>query len=103
MRNETQVKIMERTLVVQPNGQITLPAEWLEKHGIEPGSTVTLIESEQGSLLLSRVEAAMALLDQIGQKLKARGVTLQELMESGEEIRQQIYDETYGSSKASNP
>jgi hypothetical protein len=34
-------------------------------------------------------------LDQIGRALRERGITLEELIESGREIRQQIYNEKY--------
>jgi AbrB family looped-hinge helix DNA binding protein len=95
---------MERTLVVQPDGQITLPAEWLEKHGIEPGSELVVIEDEyDGLLVLPREAAAMLLLDRIGKELKAKGVTLEEMMESGEEIRQQIYDERHANPEPPSP
>lgn len=95
--------MLEHTLTVQPGGQIIIHAEWLEKNGIEPGNELVAIEDERGLLVLPREAVAMLLLDRIGDELKAKGVTLEELMESGEEIRQQIYNEGYAKPQSSNP
>ena len=47
-------------------------------------------------MLVSPREAlVMKLLDEIDEGLKARGITLEELIASGREIRQEIYDEEY--------
>jgi hypothetical protein len=37
----------------------------------------------------------MRLLDEIGEALKERGISLDDLIESGREIRQKIYNEKY--------
>ena len=50
---------------------------------------------EEGLLISPKESLVMNMLDEIGEGLKARGTTLDELIESGREIRQQIYDEKY--------
>jgi hypothetical protein len=42
----------------------------------------------------------MKLLDEIGDALKEKGIDLDELIESGREIRQEIYDEKYARDKS---
>jgi hypothetical protein len=37
----------------------------------------------------------LELLDEIGESLRARGITLEELIQSGREIRQELYEEKY--------
>ncbi len=86
---------MQTTDVIQADGRITLPAEWREKYGIKQGDSVSFIETDHGLLVLPREAAAMALLDQLGGNLRAQHLTLDEMIESGREIRQQIYDEKY--------
>jgi AbrB family looped-hinge helix DNA binding protein len=86
---------MKQTYIIQENGQVTLPTEWREKYGLKRGDIVTFIETEEGLLISPRKALAMKLLDEIGEALKEKGVSLDELIESGREIRQQIYDEKY--------
>ena len=86
---------MRRTYTIQENGQVTLPAEWREKHNIKKGDGVSFEETEKGLLIKPRHLLATSLLDEIGQALEAKGVTLDDLLDAGQEIRQQIYDEKY--------
>ncbi len=46
-----------------------------------------------GDMFNSREALVMNLLHEIGEGLKAKGLTLDELIESGQKIRQQIYAE----------
>lgn len=86
---------MKKTYTVQENGQVTLPAEWREKYGLKKGDVVVFEETDKGLLVSPRVVLAMKLLDEIGAELQAKGVTLEELIASGRDIRQEIYNEKY--------
>jgi len=57
---------------------------------------VVFEETEQGLLVSPREALLMRLLDEIGEELKERGVTLEELMERGREIRGGLLKEMYG-------
>jgi AbrB family looped-hinge helix DNA binding protein len=87
---------MKRTYVVQENGQVTLPAEWREKYGLKRGDLISFVETDEGLLVQPREAVAMELLDQIGEALKERGISLEELVESGREIRAEMLKEKYG-------
>jgi hypothetical protein len=52
-------------------------------------------ETEEGLLISPKEAQLMNLLEEISEGLKARGVTLEELIASGREIRQEIYNEKY--------
>lgn len=84
-----------RLAIVQKRGQITIPVEWRRKLGITEGGVVALTETEEGILLSPRKALAMDALDRIGEVLKEQGVTLEELIESGRDIRGEIVQE-YG-------
>jgi len=87
----------ERRFVrVQEKGQVTLPVEVRKKLGIQKGDLVAVELSGRGVLITRQEVIAMEALDLIGQELKERGVTLEELIESGREIRGQILEEMYG-------
>ena len=87
---------MKRVYTIQENGQVTLPAEWREKYGLKKGDLVTFRETDDGLLISPREALAMTLLDDIGEALKEKGITLEELLDSGEKIRQELYGEKYG-------
>jgi AbrB family looped-hinge helix DNA binding protein len=85
---------------VQKKGQVTIPAEMRERLGIKEGDLVVFTETEGGVLVTPQRMAAAGdpdeLLDAIGLALKERGITLDELIESGRVIREEISREKYG-------
>jgi AbrB family looped-hinge helix DNA binding protein len=82
--------------MVQEKGQVTIPVEIRRKLGLKKGDRVAFIETEDGVLISPREVVVMHALDQIGAMLREKGITLEELMESGREIRGQIVKEKYG-------
>ncbi len=82
--------------VVQRRGQVTIPIELRRKLGIEEGGVVAFIETEDGVLISPREVLAMDALDRIGKVLREQGISLEELIESGREIRGQMVEEEYG-------
>lgn len=84
--------------MIQENGQVTLPIEFRRKYGLKKGDVVVFKETEDGLLISSREVLAMKLLDEIGETLEEKGIPLEELIESGREVRQEVYDEKYSQS-----
>ena len=85
----------KNTSIVQESGQVTLPAEFRKRYGLQKGDIVVFRETKAGLLISPKESMVVNLLDEIGQALKEKGVTLDELIESGLEIRQEIYNEYY--------
>jgi antitoxin PrlF len=81
---------------VQQRGQVTIPIELRRKLGIEEGGLVAFIETENGVLISPRGVLAMDALDRVGKVLRERGIALEELIESGREIRGEMVEEDYG-------
>ncbi len=81
---------------VQEKGQVTLPADVRRKLGLKKGDFVSVAETDDGILITPQEVFANKLLDQIGDALRAKGLTLDDLIESGREIRGQIVQEKYG-------
>jgi len=75
---------------VQEKGQVTIPAEIRKKWGLKKGDFVEFVETEIGVMIRPQEMVAMQALDRIGEALKARGVTIEELLEDGNEIRDQL-------------
>jgi AbrB family looped-hinge helix DNA binding protein len=88
--------IQERRFVrVQEKGQVTLPADLRRKLGLKKGDLVAVVETEDGVLITPQEAIALKALDKLGAMLKEKGITLDELMDSGREIRGQIAKEKY--------
>jgi AbrB family looped-hinge helix DNA binding protein len=81
--------------IIQENGQVTLPIEFRRRCNLKKGDAVVFKETEDGLLISPKEALVMNLLDEIAEGLKERGITLDELIESGQEIRQEVYDEKY--------
>ncbi len=87
---------MNRTFPIQANGQITLPQEWRDKYGLTEGDTVAIFETQDGGLVvLPREAVGLAALERLRKGLMERGVTIEQLLKDGEQIRQEIYEEKY--------
>lgn len=86
---------VKRTYSIQKNGQVTLPQEWREKYNLKQGDLVSFVETDEGLLVLPREAIAMEALDRIGEALKEKGIKLEDLIQSGREIRGEIYQEKY--------
>lgn len=81
---------------VQKKGQITIPAPMRLRLGIKEGDLVSFKETERGILIAPQEVVATEALDRIGEALKASGISLEELVESGREVRGDIVRERYG-------
>ena len=82
--------------IVQEKGQVTIPAEIRKKLGLKKGDYVAFVETDQGVLISPQKIVAQEALEEIGQILKEKGLTLEELIESGREIRGNLIREEYG-------
>ncbi len=84
-----------RVVEVREDRTLVLPKEVAEALGEFSSEDILLLKTEQGILVTTRKALMNWALDGIGDALRESGVTLDELMESGAEIRQVIYDERY--------
>ena len=88
---------------VQEKGQVTLPAAVRKRLGLKKGDLVAIEETREGVLITPQAILALKDLDEIGAALRESGVTLEELMESGRAIREELFREKYGSESAPKP
>src|SRR3972149_555802 len=94
IRGETMAT--SRLSLVQEKGQVTIPADIRRKLGIKKGDYVAFVETDQGILITPQEVVAMEALDRIGEALKEQGITLEELIVSGRDIRGDLVKERYG-------
>jgi len=85
-----------QTTLVQAKGQVTIPREIRKKLNLKQGDRVVFIETKSGVVIQPAEVVVSNALNQIGKELKSKGVTLEQLIESGREIRGKLLKEEYG-------
>src|SRR5579884_3222606 len=96
MTSRAVITMAERKLVrVQEKGQVTIPTALRRKLGLKKGDLVAVMETPEGILITPQEVVAMKALDRIGAVLREKGLTLEELIESGREIRGDLLKEKY--------
>jgi AbrB family looped-hinge helix DNA binding protein len=81
---------------VQEKGQVTLPADIRRKLGLRTGDLVSVTATDEGVLIAPQRVVAMKALERVGETLRERGVDLEDMIESGREIRVELLAEEYG-------
>jgi AbrB family looped-hinge helix DNA binding protein len=81
--------------VLRDRRQVTIPRAACEELGIRPGDRLEL-RVEDGALIVrpGRV-AALEALEELRRAIAESGVTEEELLESGRQIREELYREKY--------
>jgi AbrB family looped-hinge helix DNA binding protein len=87
----------ERKLVrIQEKGQVTLPADIRKRLGLIKGDLVAVEGTPEGVMITPQGVLALEALEEIGKALKEQGLTLEEMIESGREERDELLRELYG-------
>jgi AbrB family looped-hinge helix DNA binding protein len=81
---------------IQEKGQITLPASIRKRLGLKKGDLVVVAETPEGVLITPRGIAAINSLAEIGDALREQGLTLEDMIERGKAIREELYREQCG-------
>lgn len=84
------------TVRVEDDGRVALPLKWRERHGIRQGDLIALFETPNGVLIVPRDAELDNALGSIGDALREQGVSLDDLIESGRAIREDLMREIYG-------
>ena len=88
--------VSKKIYTMQDNGQVTLPVEFRKKYNLKKGDAIVFKETEDGLVISPREALAMKYLDEIGDALKGKGITLEDMIASGQEIRKELIREKYG-------
>lgn len=80
---------------VQEKGQVTIPRNIREKLDLKKGDMVTFIETAEGIVIKPAEVVVTDALDEIGRALKEKGISLDEMLDKGREIRGELVEEEY--------
>ncbi len=80
------------TLRIHSKGTITLPAGLRKKYKLEEGVTLTIIDLDDGLIVLKPFASQVKkLADRIAKKLKEENITLDDLLPTLDETREKYY------------
>ncbi|MCW5877131.1 MAG: AbrB/MazE/SpoVT family DNA-binding domain-containing protein [Anaerolineales bacterium] len=85
-----------QTTLVQAKGQVTIPLEIRKRLKLKQGDRVAFIETKDGVIIQPAEVVVSAALSEIGERLDAEGVSLEQLIERGRKIREELVEEEYG-------
>jgi AbrB family looped-hinge helix DNA binding protein len=87
---------MSEYVRIQEKGQVTIPTRIRRKLKLNKGDLVMFIETKDGVLIKPAEVIVSDALDEIGEALKAEGITLDEWIERGRDTRAKLVEEKYG-------
>jgi AbrB family looped-hinge helix DNA binding protein len=88
--------MQEATIQVRQRGTLTLPAELREKYGIQPGDTYRLVDLDGILILTPMVPMVPELAREIERMRIDAGLSVEELLGTLREQREQYHLEHYG-------
>lgn len=76
------------TVKIRRKGTITIPAKLRKEYKFKEGQTFTVIDLGEGTILLTpKVSQVDKLANQIAEKFKGEGITLEDLLQALNELR----------------
>lgn len=75
---------------VQEKGQVTIPLHIRRKLKLKKGNMVAFVETKDGVILVPVEMIASQALEQIGQALQGKVLSLDELIDQGRDIREEL-------------
>jgi AbrB family looped-hinge helix DNA binding protein len=94
----------KRSIVrVQERGQVTLPAAVRRRLGLKKGDRVAVVATADGALITRQETIADRALDRLGAILRGEDLALDDLIESGRELRADLLAEYYGIQRPDGP
>lgn len=81
---------MATTIQIRSKGTITIPTEFRKKYGLEEGEVLTLVDLGNGAFILKpRRPQVDELADKIRVELESRGETLESMLTTLREVREE--------------
>jgi AbrB family looped-hinge helix DNA binding protein len=88
-------------LQVDAAGKLKLPEELREALGLQVGDTLKVIQTDDHLLLIPKRLLVPEFADYMSKLLAEKGLTVADLLESAEAIRDELFQERYGNSLSS--
>jgi hypothetical protein len=92
---ESPTRLVTRTVMVRKEEPIAIPEEFRAILGLDEGGAYTVVQFDSFLLLYPKRLTSVEALEGMRQVLEEEGVTLDDLLNGLDEVRQEIYDERY--------
>lgn len=83
-------------LQLDDDGKFTFPTELRESLGLQVGDSIIVVEDENGLLLIPNRLLVPEFADYVSKLMKEKGITLSDLLASGQQQREKLFEERYG-------
>ena len=93
---ESPTRLVTRTVMVRKEEPIAIPEEFRAILGLDEGGAYTIVHFDSFLLLYPKRLVSLEALEGMRQVFEEEGVTLDDLLNGLDEVRQEIYDERYG-------
>ena len=81
---------------IREDGSLELPEALISSLGLRPGENITLYEDEEGVTFLPKRFVFAEIVAENERIMKEQGITLKDLLDGLEEVREQLFKERYG-------
>ena len=89
---ESRTHLVTRTIVVGKDEPIAIPEEFKAVLGLDKGGAYTVVQFDSFLLLYPKRLVSLEALERMRQVLEEEGVTLDDLLEGLDDVRQEIYE-----------
>ena len=86
----------EMLVRVQEKGQVTIPSQIRKRLKLKKGDLVIFEETEAGVMIRPAEVLVSEALNKIGKALQAKGISLQEIIDRGRDLRGDLIRNEYG-------
>ena len=93
---ESRTSLVTRTIVVSKDEPIAVPEEFRAVLGLDEGGVYIVVQLDSFLLLYPKRLVSLEALEGMRQVFEEEGITLDDLLEGLDEVRQEIYNERYG-------
>lgn len=93
---KSRTGLVARTIVVGRDEPIAIPEEFRATLGLDEGGAYIVVRLDSFLLLYPKRLVSLEALEKMRQVFEEEEVTLDDLLEGLDEVRQEIYDERYG-------
>jgi AbrB family looped-hinge helix DNA binding protein len=97
MNADTVTKMQNFAVQVRQRGQVTIPQKVRAALAIDEGDVLTAVQVGDALILSPRQLKGADLSDKFADLMEKQGVSLADLLEDLPQIREEIYQERYGS------
>lgn len=85
----------QERITITDNGTINIPIELLAQYGLKVGDQISVVPLDSGLLIGDSEKVGEQLLDYMGNRLRSKGITFDDLIADRDQIQNELLKEEY--------